>query len=58
MGADFDAGRLPEVEGVGSDEVRPHCDKFDARTFGESKDVFWGPVGVSVEGIDDGFPGV
>lgn len=58
MGGDFDAGGLPELHNVGGDPVVPHGDELDARGGGEVEDVFWGPIGVIIEGENDGAPGV
>lgn len=58
VGGDLNAGRLPELHNVGGDPVVPHGDELDAGGGGEVQDVFWGPVGVIIEGKNDGAPGV
>lgn len=58
MDADHQTGRLPEVEPFGGGDSIKEGDIFDTTCLGESSDVFGGPIGILIESVDDGFPGV
>ncbi len=57
-GGDGEAGGVPGVGSVVVDPIATGGDDFDAGFEGKIADVFDGPVGVLVESVDDGVPGV
>ncbi len=58
VGGDFKVGGSEEIGDFWGEPGAPDSDELDARRFSEGDDVFWGPVGVGIKSVDDGFPRV
>lgn len=58
MDTDVETSGLPKFERFIASSGVENGNIFDATFFGKGSDIFGGPFRISIEGVDDGFPGI